>query len=72
MLLVNNIREDREAVEKSLAKRNKDFSAILLEIIAKDDLRKKTQRELDDLLAEGNNIAKEIGLLFKSGQTAEV
>ena len=72
MLLVNNIRETREAVEKSLAKRNKDFSAVLLEIIAKDDLRKKTQRELDDILAEGNNIAKEIGLLFKSGQTAEV
>jgi seryl-tRNA synthetase len=71
MLLVNNIRENREAVEKSLAKRNKDFSVILGEIIQTDDLRKKTQRELDDILAEGNQLAKEIGQLFKSGQAAE-
>jgi len=71
MLQVNQIRENREFIERGLAKRNKDYSQNLSDILALDDSRKKTQKELDDLLAEGNLIAKEIGQLLKNGQMAE-
>ena len=30
--------------------------------------RRETQKKLDDNLAEANSIAKEIGVLFKSGK----
>jgi hypothetical protein len=46
MLLVNNIREDRETVKKVSLKEIKTLVLFLVQIIAKDDLRKKTQREL--------------------------
>jgi len=39
------------------------------DIISLDDKRKETQKKLDDNLARGNSLAKEIGILFKSGKT---
>lgn len=71
MLLVAHIRENKEAVLKGLAKRNKDFSATIEEILQTDDLRRKTQTELDNNLAEANKLSKEIGDLFKSGKKDE-
>ena len=38
------------------------------DIVAKDDLRKETQNKLDDILAQSNQIAKEIGAYFKNGE----
>lgn len=71
MLLVAHIRDNKEAVLKGLAKRNKDFSATIEEILQTDDLRRKTQTELDNNLAEANKLSKEIGDLFKSGKKDE-
>jgi len=71
MLLVAHIRENKEAVLKGLAKRNKDFSATIEEILQTDDLRRKTQTDLDNNLAEANKLSKEIGDLFKSGKKDE-
>ncbi len=67
MLQVPYIRENKEKVLAGLAKRNKDFSAQIDEIIALDELRRKTQNDLDNNLAEANKLSKEIGDLFKSG-----
>jgi seryl-tRNA synthetase len=71
MLLVAHIRENKDAVLKGLAKRNKDFSATIEEILQTDDLRRKTQTDLDNNLAEANKLSKEIGDLFKSGRKDE-
>ena len=71
MLLVPNLRENRENILAGLAKRNKDFSQQIDEIIRLDEVRRKTQNDLDNNLAEANKMSKEIGDLFKSGKKDE-
>ena len=68
MLQINYIRENREEAIKKLAKRGFDAKATIEDIVAKDDLRKETQNKLDDILAQSNQIAKEIGAYFKNGE----
>ena len=71
MLLVPNLRENRDSILTGLAKRNKDFSQPIDEIIRLDEVRRKTQNDLDNNLAEANKLSKEIGDLFKSGKKEE-
>ncbi|MFN6379705.1 MAG: serine--tRNA ligase [Flavobacteriales bacterium] len=71
MLQTAFIRENKEKVLAGLAKRNKDFSPQIEEVLTLDEKRRKTQNELDSLLAEANRIAKEIGDLFKAGKKDE-
>jgi seryl-tRNA synthetase len=71
MLLVPNLRENRENILAGLAKRNKDFSQQIDEIIRLDEVRRKTQNDLDNNLAEANKLSKEIGDLFKCGKKDE-
>ena len=71
MLQVNYIKNNFSSVVSNLNKRNIDFSKQLHEITELDDLRKKIQSEYDSILNESNKIAKEIGILFKSGKGSE-
>lgn len=71
MLQTSFIRENTNLVIERLKKRNIDATATVNSIIVLDDKRKKTQQELDSLLAESNQLAKQIGDLFKSGKTDE-
>jgi len=71
MLLVQYIRENKEAVIASLKIKNFKEIDVLGKIIEADDNRRKTQKQLDDSLAEGKKIAKEIGGLFKTGKIEE-
>jgi seryl-tRNA synthetase len=71
MLQTNYIRENKTLIIERLKKRNFDAETIISNIIELDDNRKKTQHELDALLAESNQFAKQIGELFKTGKTAE-
>ena len=64
MLLINDIRADKEGIIARLAKRGKDFTDLVNQAISLDDKRKNTQSEMDDVLAESNTISKEIGKLF--------
>ena len=48
-----------------------DASVLLDTLIAKDDERKLTQHKVDDLLAKGNQLAKEIGELYKLGNVKD-
>jgi seryl-tRNA synthetase len=64
MLLIQDIRADKEGVIARLAKRGKDFTDLIDQALALDDKRKSTQLEMDDVLAESNKISKEIGQLF--------
>jgi seryl-tRNA synthetase len=73
MLEVNYIRENKEEVLTRLRKRNIfDLESKIDKILETDDLRKKNQIELDNLLTEGNKIAKEIGTFIKEGKSDEV
>ena len=68
MLLVSEIKNNLEKISSSLLKRNIDVKDMLTEVIELDNFRRATQTELDNLLAESNKLAKEIGNLFKSGK----
>lgn len=71
MLVVSDIRENTDKVIAGLKKKNVKNIEVVQQIISLDDLRKKTQKELDDILAESNQIAKSFGLLFKEGKVQE-
>jgi seryl-tRNA synthetase len=71
MLQINVIRENPQEIINRLAIKNFDASKQVEKILALDLNRRETQKKLDDNLAEANSIAKEIGVLFKSGKAAE-
>ena len=71
MLQLNFLREKKQNVIESLKVKNFDASTIIDEVITLDDNRKSTQQQSDELLARANSIAKEIGILFKSGKGAQ-
>ena len=68
MLLIHDIRADKEGIIARLAKRGKDFTDLVNRALTLDDKRKSTQVELDTILAESNKISKEI-INSKFGQT---
>jgi seryl-tRNA synthetase len=69
MLQVPFIRENKDLVINRLAKRNIDATQMINEVISLDEDRRRIQTELDNTLAESNTLSKEIGSLFKSGET---
>ncbi|NPA68948.1 MAG: serine--tRNA ligase [Chlorobi bacterium] len=71
MLTLNQIRKNPEELIKKLSVRNKDFSALIYELIKIDDKRKELKGKSDKLLAESNKLAKSIGMLFKEGKKEE-
>lgn len=72
MLQINVIREEREKVIAGLLKRNfNEASELINKAIALDKSRREKQLKNDDLLAEANKLAKEIGNLMKLGKKEE-
>ncbi|OUR93964.1 serine--tRNA ligase [Flavobacteriales bacterium 34_180_T64] len=71
MLQVAFIREHKEDVIKRLSKRNIDATQMIADVIALDEDRRGLQTQLDTILAESNNLSKEIGNLFKTGKASE-
>lgn len=72
MLQVPYLRENTEEAIAGLAKRNHlDARERVNSIVMLDDERKKIQAELDSMLARANQIAREIGDLFKAGKASE-
>ena len=71
MLQLIYIRENTQEVIDRLAVKNFNATEIIHEVLTMDNLRRETQKKLDDSLAEANNLAKEIGILFKSGKQAD-
>ncbi|HLV23360.1 MAG TPA: serine--tRNA ligase [Moheibacter sp.] len=71
MLVVSAIQENKERVIEGLKKRNFKQLELVDEVLNLDELRRKTQFELDNVLAESNKLSKEIGDLFKSGRANE-
>ncbi|HPI81586.1 MAG TPA: serine--tRNA ligase, partial [Cyclobacteriaceae bacterium] len=72
MLQVNVIREEREKVIAGLLKRGfKDAAPLVDKVIALDKGRRGKQLEHDEVLAEANKLAREIGNLMKAGKKEE-
>lgn len=72
MLQVNVIREEREKVIAGLLKRGfKDAAPLVDKVIALDKDRRGKQLEHDEVLAEANKLAREIGNLMKAGKKEE-
>lgn len=71
MLQTAYIRTHKDLILERFKKRNFDGEEIINQILKLDDDRKSTQQQLDDQLAEGNKLAKEIGQLFKEGKQEE-
>ncbi|WP_100613567.1 serine--tRNA ligase [Confluentibacter citreus] len=69
MLQVPFIRENKDLVIAGLAKRNIDATSSINQVISLDEDRRRIQTELDNTLAESNTLSKEIGILYKSGET---
>ena len=72
MLQVQFIRDHKQTVLDGLAKRNfANAETIIEDVLTADETRRSTQVSLDNILAESNNLSKEIGNLFKSGKAKE-
>ena len=68
MIELNELRKNKEEFVLSLKKRGLDnIENNLIKLISLDDERKSLKTSLDNLLAESNKIAKEIGMRIKSG-----
>lgn len=71
MLLVSTISENIEKITKSMLKRNIDIRPILEKIIKTDTKRRSIQSSLDNSLSDSNQLAKEIGDLYKKGESQQ-
>lgn len=69
MLQVPFIRDNKDLVIAGLAKRNIDATNVINQVLSLDEERRRIQTELDNTLAESNTLSKEIGNLYKSGET---
>ena len=72
MLLIDQISNDKEKTLKGLEKRGFKNLGVVNEIIELNNIRKKTQQELDQILFESNKISKEIAEIFKSGNKFDI
>jgi seryl-tRNA synthetase len=71
MLQIAFIRENQEKVVKALAKKHMDAKAIVEEIVQTDDLRRSSQADLENTLAESNKLSKDIGEMMKNGEKSK-
>ena len=69
MLQLGFIRDNKEEVISRLSKRIDNAEKIVNDILILDISRRDTQTQLDSILSKLNIISKEIGILFKSGQS---
>ncbi|MEC7863634.1 MAG: serine--tRNA ligase [Bacteroidota bacterium] len=72
MLHINKIRENKEAYITLLKVKNMNATELFNSVIALDDARKLTQHKAEKFLAKGNQLAGQIGELYKTNETQEV
>ena len=72
MIDIKFLRENPEVVKENIRKKFQDSKLALVdEVIALDEERRKTQQEADDLKANRNKISKQIGALMAQGKKEE-
>ena len=68
MLTLHRIREEKDQVAAALQKRQIEAEPMLDKILSLDEQRRAVQTELDATLAKANQLSKDIGQLFKTGE----
>ena len=68
MLHIPYLREHKNEIIEKLKIKNFEANEIIENLLIKDDERKTTQKELDDLLSKSNQLSKQIGEMYQSGQ----
>ncbi|MFO0493964.1 MAG: serine--tRNA ligase [Flavobacteriia bacterium] len=71
MLEITRIRTDKDSIIEGLKKRNIDATETIEKIISTDLNWRNNKTELEGIAAELNQLAKEIGELFKQGKQQE-
>lgn len=71
MLHINKIRENKEIYIALLKVKNMDAAELFNAVISLDDERKEMQQKADKFLAKGNQLASQIGELYKAAKTQE-
>ncbi len=71
MIDIQQIRDHSDEVIQRLKVRNMDAGDLVNGLKEVDQSKRQLQKQLDDTLAEINALAKEIGVLFKTGKGAE-
>ena len=71
MLQLQAIRDTKNEIIAALKKRNFDAAQLVEQVLITDERRRSTQTKLDNVLAESNQLSREIGMLFKNGKTEE-
>jgi seryl-tRNA synthetase len=71
MLQIQLIREQSQFVIDRLSVKNFDATDIISKITETDKRKRELQKKLDDTLAEGNQIARTIGVMMKEGRQPE-
>ena len=71
MLQLQALRTNKDQIAKALKKRNFDADFHLDKVLSLDEKRRALQTDLDNTLAEGNKLSKEIGILYKNGKAEE-
>lgn len=71
MLQVNYIRDNRDQVLERLAVKNFKQPELVDGVIELDDQRRATQTSMDNISAEANAVAKQIGELMRAGKKDE-
>ena len=72
MLHIPYLREHKNEIIEKLKNKNFEANEIIEKLLNKDDSRKATQKELDSLLSKSNQLSKQIGEIYKSGDTKKV
>ena len=71
MLTLKVINENTQEVIKRLATKRFDAKDAVSQVIELDEIRRKSQTELDNILSEVNSISKSLGSLIKEGKKDE-
>jgi len=71
MLEIQFVRSEPNEVVRRLKVKNFDAAELVQQILEVDTRRRKIQKSLDEALAQSNQLAREIGQLYKSGKQSE-
>lgn len=71
MISIPHLRENYDEILIAFKKRNFDAKNVIDNLLNEDKNRREIQVKLDSKLSESNQLAKEIGKLYKDGKTIE-
>ena len=71
MISITHLRENYDEILIAFKKRNFDAKNVIDNLLNEDKNRREIQVKLDNKLSESNQLAKEIGKLYKDGKTNE-